>query len=80
MTLHMGNVVKNPGKYRIAGEAFGPEDNYGIGIKLGSDGVDFVNDFLKKFEDDGKWAELYKIAIADRTGVSAVAEPPAIGA
>ncbi len=80
MTLHMGNVVKNPGKYRIAGEAFGPEDNYGIGIKLGSDGVDFVNAFLKKFEDDGKWGELYKIAIADRTGVSAVAEPPVIGA
>ncbi len=80
MTLHMGNVVKNPGKYRIAGDAFGPEDNYGIGLKLGSDGVEFVNAFLKKFEDDGKWAELYKIAIADRTGVSATAEPPAIGA
>lgn len=80
MTLHMGNVVKNPGKYRIAGDGFGPVDNYGIGIKLGSDGVEFVNDFLKKFEDDGKWAELYKIAIADRTGVETVPEPPAIGA
>ena len=80
MTLHMGNIVKNPGKYRIAGDAFGPEDKYGIGIKLGSDGVDFVNDFLKKFEDDGKWAELYKIAIADRTGVEKVPEAPAIGA
>ena len=79
-TLHMGNIVKNPGKYRLAVESFGPEDKYGIGLKLGSDGVEFVNDFLKKFEDDGKWAEFYKICIADRTGVSATAEPPAIGA
>ena len=61
MTLHMGNVVKNPGK-------------------LGSDGVDFVNAFLEKFEKDGKWADFYKICIADRTGVSTVPEPPAIGA
>ena len=76
----MGNIVKNPGKYRLAVESFGPEDKYGIGLKLGSDGVEFVNDFLKKFEDDGKWAEFYKICIADRTGVSATAEPPAIGA
>lgn len=79
-TLHMGNIVKNPGKYRLAVDAFGPEDNYGIGIKLGSDGVEFVNAFLKKFEDDGKWAEAYKICIADRTGASATAEAPAIGA
>lgn len=80
MTLHMGNVVKNPGKYRIAGDAFGPEDKYGIGLKLGSDGVGFVNAFLEKFEKDGKWADFYKICIADRTGVSTVPEPPAIGA
>lgn len=80
MTLHMGNVVKNPGKYRIAGDAFGPEDKYGIGLKLGSDGVDFVNAFLEKFEKDGKWADFYKICIADRTGVSTVPEPPVIGA
>lgn len=80
MTLHMGNVVKNPGKYRIAGDAFGPEDKYGIGLKLGSDGVDFVNAFLEKFEKGGKWADFYKICIADRTGVSTVPEPPAIGA
>ncbi len=79
-TLHMGNIVKNPGKYRLAVEAFGDEDKYGIGLKLGSDGVEFVNAFLKKFEDDGKWAEAYKICIADRIGSSATAEPPAIGA
>ncbi len=79
-TLHMGNIVKNPGKYRLAVDSFGPEDKYGIGLKLGSDGVDFVNDFLKKFEDDGKWAEFYKICIADRTGATAETEAPALGA
>ena len=79
-TLHMGNIVKNPGKYRLAGDAFGPEDKYGIGIKKGSDGVEFVNAFLKKFEEDGNWAKLYKIAIADRCGLSTTPEAPAIGA
>ena len=79
-TLHMGNIVKSPGKYRLAVDSFGPEDKYGIGLKLGSDGVDFVNDFLKKFEDDGKWAEFYKICIADRTGATAETEAPALGA
>ena len=79
-TLHMGNIVKNPGKYRLAVDSFGPEDKYGIGLKLGSDGVDFVNDFLKKFEDDGKWAEFYKICIADRTGATAETEAPVLGA
>ena len=79
-TLHMGNIVKNPGKYRLAVDSFGPEDKYGIGLKLGSDGVDFVNDFLKKFEDDGKWTEFYKICIADRTGATAETEAPALGA
>ncbi len=80
-TLQMGNVVKNPGKYRIAGDSFGPEDQLGIGVKLdNADAVQFINDFLKKFEDDGKWAELYQIAIADRCGIETVPEPPALGA
>lgn len=80
-TLQMGNVVKNPGKYRIAGDAFGPEEYLGIGVKLGStDAVDFINAFLKKFEDDGNWEKLYKISLADRCGVDTIPEPPAIGA
>ena len=80
-TLQMGNVVKNPGKYRIAGDAFGPEEYLGIGVKLGNtDAVDFINAFLKKFEDDGNWEKLYKISLADRCGVDAIPEPPAIGA
>ncbi len=80
-TLQMGSVVKNPGKYRIAGDAFGPEEYLGIGVKLGNtDAVDFINTFLKKFEDDGNWEKLYKISLADRCGVDTIPEPPAIGA
>nr|WP_073295061.1 transporter substrate-binding domain-containing protein [Parolsenella massiliensis] len=80
-TLQMGNVVKNPGKYRIAGDAFGPEEYLGIGVKLdNTEAVDFINDFLKKFEDDGNWKKLYKICLADRCGVETIPEPPAIGA
>ena len=79
VTLLMSSVVANPGKYRIAGE-FGPDDNYGIGLPLDSDGVEFVNGFLQKIEDDGTWAKLWKIAIGDRTGLTEVPTPPAIGA
>ena len=80
-TLQMGNVVKNPGKYRIAGDPFGPEEHLGIGVKLdNTEAVDFINDFLKKFEDDGNWKKLYKICLADRCGVETIPEPPAIGA
>ena len=46
-TLLLNAIVKNPGTYEIAGEVFGPVDPYGIGLPLGSDGVAFVNDFLK---------------------------------
>lgn len=80
-TLQMGNVIKNPGKYRIAGDPFGPEEYLGIGVKLdNTEAVDFINTFLKKFEDDGNWKKLYKIALADRCGVETIPEPPAIGA
>jgi len=54
--------------------------NYGIGLPKDSDGVAFVNDFLKRIEDDGTWAKLWKICIGDRAGIDTVPEPPAIGA
>jgi len=78
-TLMLNAMVKNPGVYEIAGDAFGPEDNYGIGLPLDSDGVAFVNDFLKTIEDDGTWAELWQVSLGDRTGVSEVSTAPAIG-
>ena len=78
-TLHMGSIISNPGKYRLAAE-FGPEDPLGIGLPLDSDGVDFVNGFLKKIEDEGMWEALYMICLGDRIGVETAPEPPAIGA
>ena len=78
-TLLLNAIVKNPDTYEIAGDVFGPEDNYGIGLPLDSDGVEFVNEFLKKIEEDGTWAELWKISLGDRTGIEIVPEAPVIG-
>ena len=79
-TLHMGSVAKNPSKYKIVGEPFGPIDPYGIGLPKDADGaVDFVNGFLQEIEDAGLWAELWQITIGDRTNQQGAPEPPAIG-
>ena len=77
-TLLLNAIVKNPDKYEIAGDVFGPEDNYGIGLPLDSDGVAFVNDFLKKIEEDGTWEQLWKISLGDRTGIDTAPEAPVI--
>ena len=47
-------------------------------MPLDSDGVIFVNDFLKKIEEDGTWADLWKISLGDRTGIETVPDAPAI--
>ena len=73
-TLLLNAIVKNPNTYEIAGDQFGPEDNYGIGLPLGSDGVQFVNDFLEDLVEDGEWAKLWQISLGDRTGIDT---PPA---
>ncbi len=53
--MQQSALVREPGKYKIAGKPFGSKEPYGIGLPLDSDGVAFVNDFLKKIEDDGTW-------------------------
>lgn len=78
-TLLLNAIVKNPGAYEIAGDVFGPEDNYGIGLPLDSDGVAFVNSFLEKIETDGTWAKLWQISLGSRTGIDTVPAAPAIG-
>lgn len=79
-TLHMGSVARNPSKYKIVGEPFGPIDPYGIGLSKDSEGaVDFVNAFLQQAEDAGQWAELWQLCIGARTGQTEAPEPPAIG-
>lgn len=78
-TLLLNAIVKNPGKYKIAGDTFGPEDNYGIGLPKDSDGVKFVNDFLKAIIADGTWEKLWKVSLGERTGISSAPEAPAVG-
>lgn len=77
-TLLLNAIVKNPGTYEIAGDVFGPEDNYGIGLPLDSDGVEFVNNFLKQIEEDGTWEQLWQISLGDRTGIDTAPEAPTI--
>ena len=78
--MQMGSMARNPGRYRLAGDPFGPEDPYGIGLPLDSDGVAFVNVWLEEIEADGTWDALWKLCIGDRAGIDEVPEPPAIGA
>ena len=78
-TLLLNAIVKNPGSYAIAGDTFGPEDNYGIGLPLDSDGVAFVNAFLQEIVDNGTWAQLWKITLGDRTGIETIPDAPVIG-
>lgn len=78
-TLLLNAIVKNPGAFEIAGDTFGEEDNYGIGLPLDSDGVEFVNNWLKKIEADGTWEKLWMISLGDRTGIDTAPVAPAIG-
>lgn len=77
-TLLLNAIVKSPNDYKIAGEQFGPEDNYGIGLPLDSDGVDFVNSFLKEIIEDGTWEKLWQICLGDRTGIDTAPDAPSI--
>lgn len=77
-TLLLNAVNQDAENVKVAGETFGPEDSYGIGLPLDSDGVKFVNDFLAKIEDNGTWADLWKLSIGDRTNTTEVPGPPAI--
>ena len=78
-TLLLNAIVKNPDTYEIAGEQFGPEDNYGIGLPLGSDGVQFVNEFLEDIIEDGTWEQLWQICLGDRTGIDTPPAAPVVG-
>ncbi len=77
-TLLLNTLSLGTGDAKLAGAPFGAQDPYGIGLPKGSDGVAFVNAFLKKIEADGTWAKLWTIAIGQRTGSTAVPTPPAL--
>jgi ABC-type amino acid transport substrate-binding protein len=75
-TLLLNVLSLGTGDARLAGAPFGPQDLYGIGLPKGSDGVAFINAFLKKIEADGTWAKLWTVAIGQRTGSTTVPTPP----
>ncbi|MBN9411479.1 MAG: glutamate ABC transporter substrate-binding protein [Burkholderiales bacterium] len=77
-TLLLNVLSQGTGDAQLAGSPFGPQDPYGIGLPKGSDGVAFVNAFLKKVQADGTWAKLWTVAIGQRTGSTNVPTPPAI--
>ncbi|QEA13187.1 glutamate ABC transporter substrate-binding protein [Comamonas flocculans] len=77
-TLLLNALSLGTGDTRLAGAPFGAEDPYGVGLPKDSDGVAFINAFLKKVEADGIWAKLWTISIGERTGSTAVPTPPAI--
>ena len=73
------NAVTANDDVKVVGGTFGSEDLYGIGLPKGSDAEQFVNDFLKKIEDDGTWLKLWQATIQAKTGVETEPTPPAIG-
>ncbi|MCB1978452.1 MAG: glutamate ABC transporter substrate-binding protein [Burkholderiaceae bacterium] len=77
-TLLLNALSLGTGDTKLAGEPFGAQDPYGVGLPKGSDGVAFVNAFLKKLQSDGTWAKLWTISIGQRTGSTDVPTPPAI--
>jgi ABC-type amino acid transport substrate-binding protein len=77
-TLLLNALSLGTGSAKLAGAPFGPQDPYGIGLPKGSDGVAFLNAFLKKLVADGTWAKLWTITIGQRTGSTDVPTPPAI--
>mgnify|MGYP002627411190 CR=1 FL=1 len=50
----------------------------GIGLPLGSDGVAFVNAFLKKIIADGTWEKLWLVSLGSRTGIETAPSAPVI--
>ncbi len=77
-TLMLNAIVKSPNDYKIAGEQFGPVDSYGVGLPLDSDGVEFINTFLKNVIENGTWKKLWQITLGDRTGIDTAPESPVI--
>jgi len=77
-TLLLNALSLGTGDAKLAGAPFGAQDPYGIGLPKGSDGVAFVNAFLKKIQADGTWAKLWTTSIGQRTGNTAIPTPPAL--
>lgn len=77
LTLLASDAKANP-QLTVVGNPFTTEP-YGIGLKHGdADFKKFVNDWLKKIQDDGKWALAWKNSLGTVVD-SGPPTPPAIG-
>jgi glutamate transport system substrate-binding protein len=77
LTLLASNAKANP-ELTVVGNPFTKEP-YGIGLKHGDDDFkEFVNDWLKKIQDDGQWAQAWKNSLGTVVE-SDPPTPPAIG-
>ncbi|MBP3222563.1 MAG: glutamate ABC transporter substrate-binding protein [Actinomycetaceae bacterium] len=79
-TLLASAVAERPADFKIVGDPFGPEDPYGIGLPKGSDGAEFVNEFLNTITTNGSWEKLWKICIGDRTQQTQAPQAPTVAA
>jgi glutamate transport system substrate-binding protein len=71
ITLLASDAKSNPA-ISVVGNPFTSEP-YGIGLKHGDDQMkSFVNDWLKKIEDDGLWAKIWKNSL----GTVVKSDPP----
>lgn len=73
------SVMATESGVRLAGDPFGPEDFYGIGVPKDSDALEFVNTFLQEIYDDGTWDELWQVSIGDRAGIDETPQAPEVG-
>jgi glutamate transport system substrate-binding protein len=76
--LLLGNAYREPNKVKVVGQPFTAEP-YGIGVPSNHPEMKtFVNDWLKKIEADGEWAELWQATVG-ATLRGTAPTPPAIG-
>lgn len=70
---------KQKGQIEVVGDPF-TKDPYGIGVDHGdADAISFINDFLKKIEDDGIWKKLWTFSFGSLIKGDSPTPPP-IGA
>ncbi len=56
----LGLAAKKPDAYQVVGRPFS-EEPYGIGLKKGDQAFrDYINDFLEKIYEDGRWEKALK--------------------
>ncbi|MBK5305105.1 MAG: glutamate ABC transporter substrate-binding protein [Frankiaceae bacterium] len=72
----LGLVSKKPDAYKVVGETFS-EEPYGIGLKKGDQAFrDFLNDFVEKIYEDGRWKKALEKTVGKVQ--DSLPEPPAV--